>query len=37
LVVVPFDSLKISEDKIELPGATKGALEAMPEFRYAKK
>jgi hypothetical protein len=37
LVVVPFDSLRISEDKIELPGATKGALKAMPEFRYAKK
>jgi sporulation protein YlmC with PRC-barrel domain len=37
LVVVPFDSLKISQDKIELPGATKDALEAMPEFNYAKK
>jgi hypothetical protein len=37
LVVVPFDSLKISEDKIELPGATKNELEAMPEFSYAKK
>jgi PRC-barrel domain protein len=37
LVVVPFKSLKISQDKIELPGATKNALEAMPEFSYAKK
>jgi uncharacterized protein YrrD len=37
LVVVPFKSLKISHDKIELPGATKDALEAMPEFKYAKK
>jgi len=37
LVVVPFDSLKISEYQIELPGATKDALKAMPEFRYAKK
>jgi PRC-barrel domain len=37
LVVVPFDSLKISEDKIELSGATKNALLAMPEFSYAKK
>jgi hypothetical protein len=37
LVVVPFDSLKISKDKIELPGATKDELKAMPEFSYAKK
>ena len=37
LVVVPFNSLKISQNKIELPGATKGALEAMPKFNYAKK
>ena len=37
LVAVPFHSLKISENKIQLPGATKGSLEAMPEFRYAKK
>jgi hypothetical protein len=37
LVVVPFKNLKISETKIELPGATKGALEAMPAFSYAKK
>jgi hypothetical protein len=37
LVVVPFDSLKISQDMIELPGATKDELKAMPEFSYAKK
>lgn len=37
LVVVPFHSLKISENKVVLPGATKGSLEAMPEFRYTKK
>ncbi len=37
LVVVPFSSLKISPDKIALPGATKDALLAMPEFSYAKK
>ena len=36
LVVVPFSSLKISSNKIELPGATKNELEAMPEFSYAK-
>jgi sporulation protein YlmC with PRC-barrel domain len=38
LVVVPLHSLKISENKgIQLPGATKASLEAMPEFRYTKK
>ena len=37
LVVVPFNSLKISSNKIELPGATKDELEAMPEFSYATK
>jgi hypothetical protein len=37
LVVVPLHSLKISENKIVLPGATKGSLAAMPEFRYATK
>jgi sporulation protein YlmC with PRC-barrel domain len=37
LVVVPFASLKFSQDKIELPGATKDALRAMPKFSYAKK
>jgi hypothetical protein len=38
LVVVPLHSLKISENKgIQLPGATKGSLKAMPEFRYEKK
>ena len=37
LVVVPFASLKFSEDKIMLPGATKDALSSMPEFSYATK
>jgi hypothetical protein len=37
LVAVPFKDLKVSENKIELPGATKDELKAMPEFRYAKK
>jgi hypothetical protein len=37
LVAVPFSSLRISQDKIELPGATKDELKAMPEFKYAKK
>jgi hypothetical protein len=37
LVAVPFSSLKISQDKIELPGATKDELKALPEFKYARK
>ena len=37
LVVVPFASLKFSENKIELPGATEDALRAMPKFSYATK
>jgi sporulation protein YlmC with PRC-barrel domain len=34
LVSVPFDQLKIQDDKIVMPGATKASLEAMPEYRY---
>lgn len=37
LVVVPLSSLKISETGIQLPGATKDALEAMPAFSYTKR
>jgi sporulation protein YlmC with PRC-barrel domain len=37
LVVVPLKSLKFSQDKIELPGATKDELRAMPKFSYATK
>jgi hypothetical protein len=37
LVAVPFSSLRISEDRIVLPGATKDELTALPEFKYAKK
>jgi sporulation protein YlmC with PRC-barrel domain len=36
LVAVPFNSLRISQNKIELPGATKDELKALPEFEYAK-
>lgn len=36
LVVVPFSSLKISTNKIELPGGTKEELAAMPAFSYNK-
>jgi hypothetical protein len=35
LVVVPFNSLKITGNKVMLPGGTKAALEALPEFKYA--
>jgi sporulation protein YlmC with PRC-barrel domain len=34
LVSVPFDQLRIQDDKIVMPGATKASLEAMPEYRY---
>ena len=34
LVSVPFDQLKIENDKIVMPGATKASLEGMPEYRY---
>ena len=34
LVSVPFDQLKIQDDKIVMPGATKASLEAMPEYHY---
>ena len=33
-VVVPFSSLQMQEKKIVLPGATKDALRALPEFKY---
>ena len=34
LVSVPFDELKIQNDRIVMPGATKASLEGMPEYRY---
>jgi len=34
LVSVPFDQLKIQDDKIVMPGATKASLEGMPEYHY---
>jgi hypothetical protein len=34
-VVVPFMSLKIIDKKMVLPGGTKDALKALPEFKYA--
>jgi hypothetical protein len=34
-VVVPFGSLHIQDKKVVLPGATKDALKALPEFKYS--
>jgi hypothetical protein len=34
-VAVPFDSLKIVENKVVLPGGTKDGLRMLPEFKYA--
>ena len=35
LVVLPYEQLKATENKIVLPGATKDALKDLPEFKYA--
>jgi PRC-barrel domain len=37
LVVVPYDSLKLVDNKIVLPGGTKDTLKMLPEFKYAVK
>lgn len=34
LVSVPFDELKIENDRVVMPGATKASLEGMPEYHY---
>ena len=34
LVSVPFEQLKIENDKIVMPGATKASLEGMPDYHY---
>lgn len=36
LVVVPYDSLRFSADKVMLPAATKDQLKTLPNFQYAK-
>jgi hypothetical protein len=33
-VAVPFSSLQMQDKRIVLPGATKDALKALPEFKY---
>jgi hypothetical protein len=35
LIVLPYEQLRTTENKIVLPGATKDALKALPEFKYA--
>ena len=35
LVVVPYDTLKFSDNKVILPGGTKEGLKLLPEFKYA--
>jgi hypothetical protein len=37
LVVVPYDGLKLVDNKIVLPGGTKDMLKMLPEFKYAAK
>ena len=37
LVVVPYDSLKLVDNKIVLPGGTKQTLKMLPEFKYSAK
>jgi sporulation protein YlmC with PRC-barrel domain len=34
-VAIPMDQLKFQRDKLILPGASKEAVKAMPEFQYA--
>ena len=34
LVSVPFDQLRIENDKIVMPGASKASLEGMPDYHY---
>jgi hypothetical protein len=35
LVAVPFESLKLVDKKLTLPGGTKDSLKLPPEFKYA--
>jgi hypothetical protein len=34
-VAIPVSEFKLVDKKLVLPGATKGALKAIPEFQYA--
>ncbi len=35
-VAIPINQIKEEKDRLILPGATKEALKALPEFQYAK-
>jgi hypothetical protein len=35
-VSVPFDQLKVQDNKVVMPGATKASLESMPGYSYSK-
>jgi hypothetical protein len=35
LVVVPYDTLKFTDNKVTLPVGTKEGLKMLPEFKYA--
>ena len=37
LIVVPYDSLNLIDNKIVLPGGAKDSLKMLPEFKYAAK
>jgi PRC-barrel domain len=37
LVIVTYDSLKLVDNRIVLPGGTKDMLKMLPEFKYAAK
>jgi sporulation protein YlmC with PRC-barrel domain len=36
LVSVPFNEIKIQDNKVVMPGATKASLKGMPDFEYNK-
>ena len=37
LIAIPYGNLRVEENKITLPGATKEGLKALPEFTYTTK
>ena len=37
LVALPYDSVRVQQDRIVLPGGTKEQLKALPQFKYATK
>ncbi|WP_428674485.1 PRC-barrel domain-containing protein [Reyranella sp.] len=37
LVALPYEAIRKTDEKLIIPGATKDALKALPEFKYASK